>query len=107
MKKIYIAGKVTGLPIAEVEDKFMVAQKEIEAQGFLAVNPIEVVGTWDCTWKEAMLKCVKAMIDCDAVLLLPCWTDSKGAIIEQKIASDLEIRTLIGTKDLGKRISNN
>lgn len=104
MKRIYIAGKVTGLPIIEVEEKFRKAQNEIEQQGFIAVNPIEIVGTWGCTWKEAMIKCVKAMIDCDAVLLLPCWTNSKGALIEQKLASDLDIRTIIGTKDLKRRL---
>ncbi|MDT8412684.1 MAG: DUF4406 domain-containing protein [Vicingaceae bacterium] len=100
MKKIYIAGKITGLPIPEVEKKFSAAQKEVEAQGLIAINPIEVVGNWECDWKTAMKLCVKALIDCDAILLLPCWMDSKGAMIEQKIASDLGIKSLIGTKEL-------
>ena len=104
MKKIYIAGKVTGLPIIEVEEKFRKVQNEIEQQGFIAVNPIEIVGTWECTWKEAMIKCISELINCDAILLLPCWTNSKGALIEQKLASDLDIRTIIGTKDLKRRL---
>jgi|SRR5690606_17890573 len=103
-KKIYIAGKVTGLPIHEVTMKFGQAQKEIEAQGFEAVNPLEVVGDWKCDWKIAMKKCIKALLDCDAVLFLPCWMDSKGAILEHKIASDVGIKTLIGTKQLDKRV---
>lgn len=104
MKKIYIAGKVSGEPIAECTMKFGMAQKEIESQGYIAVNPLEVVGDWNITWKEAMKKCLTALIDCDAVILLDCWTQSKGAIIEQKLANDLDIPTLKGFKNLKKRV---
>ena len=48
MKKIYIAGKVSGEPIADCTLKFGTAQKEIETLGFEAVNPIAVVNDWHC-----------------------------------------------------------
>lgn len=64
-KKIYIAGKVTGEPLAECTMKFGEAQKHIEALGFMAVNPLEVVNDFHTTWENAMKKCIKALMDCD------------------------------------------
>jgi hypothetical protein len=43
-KKIYIVGKVSGEPLAECTMKFATAQKEIESQGLIAINPLAVVG---------------------------------------------------------------
>jgi len=91
MKKIYIAGKVTGLPIAEVTMKFGTAQQDLQEKGFKAVNPLEVVNDWKATWEEAMKKCIRALTECDAVYLLPCYTDSPGAKFEIDIAHKLGI----------------
>jgi hypothetical protein len=103
-KKIYICGKVTGLPIHDVTMKFGNAEKIIVSNGLTAVNPLSVVNDFKCPWPEAMKKCIAAMVQCDAILLLDDWMDSKGALIEQRIASDIGIRCLIGTKDLANRI---
>lgn len=91
MKKIYIAGKVTGLPIDEVTMKFGTAQKELENKGFFPVNPLEVVNDFKATWEAAMKKCIRALTECDAVYLLPCYTDSPGARFEIEIAHKLGI----------------
>ena len=95
MKKIYIAGKVTGEPLAECTMKFGLAQKTIENLGFIAINPLEVVGDWKTPWNEAMRKCLHALIDCDAIVLLNDWQDSKGAMIEQQLAQDLKLRMIV------------
>ena len=84
--KIYIAGKVTGEDHLECAAKFAKAKQEIEAAGFEAVNPLEVVGTWDITWEAAMKKCIKALMDCDKVYMLPCCSRSQGAKIETDLA---------------------
>ncbi len=105
MKKVYIAGKVTGLPIHEVTIKFGAAQKAIEAAGAVPVNPLEVVNDWQCDWKTAMRKCVAALMECDYIYLLPDWQASRGALIEQRIAVDVGIKLLIGSeKHLKERI---
>lgn len=75
-KKIYIAGKVTGTPIGDCTMKFGSAQKQLEALGFEAVNPLVVVNDWHCTWDHAMRLCIKALMDCDAMYILPCASDS-------------------------------
>jgi len=92
-KKIYIAGKVTGEDMAKCTMKFGNAQKEIEALGFEAVNPLEVVGSFQVTWEEAMKKCIKALIDCDAVYFLEDFRKSSGAMYEREIAIKLNILT--------------
>lgn len=90
-KKIYIAGKVTGEPIAECTMKFGTAQKAIEALGYEVVNPLEVVGDWTTPWNVAMKKCIAALMGCDAIVLLADWQKSTGATIENNIATQLEI----------------
>lgn len=103
-KRIYIAGKISDENRLECVAKFAKAQKEIEAQGFIAMNPIELVNDWETTWEHVMKICICHLMTADAVLFLPCWMDSRGAIIEHRIASDLNIKTLNGTRDLIKRV---
>jgi nucleoside 2-deoxyribosyltransferase len=90
-KKIYIAGKVTGLPQQEVIEKFANAKKAIEALGFEAVNPLEVVGDWQAPWNKAMRMCIAKLTECDAIALIPDWIDSKGARIEYEITKLIDI----------------
>lgn len=104
MKKIYIAGKVTGTPIGECTMKFGSAQKEIEAIGLTAVNPLEVVNDWHCTWNHAMRKCIIALMECDAIFLLPCSMDSPGAGVEMKLALALNIPMYVKIDSLKKLI---
>jgi hypothetical protein len=89
--RIYIAGKVTGEDKFETIVKFQKAADQIKAMGFHPVNPLEVVGTWDITWKDAMKTAIKSMLDCDAVFLLPCSSHSKGARIELSLAFNIDI----------------
>lgn len=90
-KRVYIAGKVTGLPIHEVTMKFGAVQKALEAQGYEVVNPLEVVGDFNCDWRTAMKKCIAALVECNIVIFLPCFTESKGATLEYQIAWGLGI----------------
>ena len=103
-KKIYIAGKVTGEQIGTCTMKFGSAQKELENAGFEAVNPLEVVGSFRITWKDAMRKCIKALVDCDAIYLLPCAKGSKGALIEKSIAIGLNMPYYDNVKSLEKEL---
>ena len=90
-KKIYIAGKVTGEDIAECTEKFKTAQTQIEALGFEAINPLDVVGDWQTPWNKAMRMCVAKLTECDGIAMLDDWSKSKGAIVEWEISKQLEI----------------
>ena len=92
-KKIYIAGKVTGLNPKEVHLKFKTAEEELTARGFESVNPITLVNNWHATWEDAMKKCIAALVMVDGVYLLPCCDNSPGARWEIDIAARLKIPT--------------
>ncbi len=97
-KKIYIAGKVTGLPITECTMNFGLAQITIEKLGHIAVNPLVVVNDWKATWEAAMRKCIAALMECDMILMLDNYTASPGACLEFDLAKKLGI-TIIYEND--------
>lgn len=88
-KKVYIAGAISGENKAKCIAKFAAAQKEVEAAGYEAINPITVVNNWNTTWVAAMKKCIPALCQADALYLLPCGKKSKGATVEMNIAANL------------------
>jgi hypothetical protein len=78
---IYVAGKITGLPYKEVQDKFKAAQIKLEAQGFKVLNPCEFMAI-DENWHTAMRKASTMLNMSDHIYLLPDWKDSEGARFE-------------------------
>ena len=95
MKKIYIAGKITGDP--DYRAKFRAEDERLRALGYDTVNPAELVpeGT---PWDMAMRTVIKAMLDCDGVSLLPGWRNSRGAVIEECLARllKMDVREIAG-----------
>lgn len=91
VKKIYIAGKVTGLPKLECTMNFGAAQVAIEKMGHEAINPLVVVNDWKAKWEVAMKKCISALMDCDMILMLDNYNDSPGATVEMDLARTLKI----------------
>lgn len=81
--KIYIAGKITGDP--DYRTKFADAQRQIEAQGHIVLNPATLPEGMEP--KDYMRICF-AMIDvADRVLFLRDWFLSTGAQIEMSYAT--------------------
>ena len=95
IKRVYVAGKITGETRMNVLAKFASAEILLKEQGYEVINPLRVVNNWESTWQEAMRKCIKSLMDCDAIFLLPCVGHSKGARIELKLAMNLGLE-LIG-----------
>ena len=76
--KVYIAGKVSGLPTGEVFTKFGQAEFWLRQQGHETVNPLRLCSsTW--TWAQCMRVCIPELMKCDAICLLHDWADSRGA----------------------------
>lgn len=101
-KTIYIAGKVSNEPLAEVTAKFGQAQKELEAKGYTVINPLAVTAAaFDNTdgeddrwlhmpWAYAMRLTVAAMMTADEIYMLRDWRTSPGAVIEHELAERLK-----------------
>ncbi|WP_264522166.1 DUF4406 domain-containing protein [Flavobacterium sp. N1994] len=91
MTTIYIAGKVTDVPVAQRTKKFLEAQNMLEKRGFKVINPIKLIADPHTNWHEAMDVCLVALKQCDAIYMLPCSVDSTGAQLELQHALDLNM----------------
>ena len=87
--KIYISGKITGLPLPEVRQRFADAAALLDAIGFEAVNPLNNGLEAGAGWKEHMTADIRMLLDCDAIYMMDNWIGSKGASIEYDAATRL------------------
>jgi len=83
--RVYIAGRVTGLPVDQVTRKFQAAEAMCRASNFNPVNPLHHVNI-KAGKAEAMKILLPILCECDAILLLNDWEFSEGAQIEAQLA---------------------
>lgn len=92
-QRIYISGKISNLPYAEVVEKFAAAELKLAAAypGCAIENPIRITGHLPQTehWETFMRLCVEALTKCTHIFMLKDWTRSPGAKVELKLAIDL------------------
>jgi hypothetical protein len=98
--KIYISGKITGLPLFEAATKFAQAEHTLRRRGFNPVNPLTLDHSHNphADYNTYMKTDIKAMLDCDSIYMLPCWQDSKGAKIELQLAIQLNYSIIWGER---------
>ena len=89
----YLAGKITGLPKADVKDKFNMMATELSGMGYQVVKPDAVYDDTK-TWDDAVRNDIRKMLECDEVHLLPDWQDSRGAQLERDIALRLGMQVV-------------
>ncbi|MFS2113302.1 DUF4406 domain-containing protein [Herbaspirillum frisingense] len=90
MKRIYVAGPMTGLPALNFP-AFHAAAAELRAQGFDVVNPAEINADPAAGWVACMRLDIAQLVTCDEILMLPGWENSRGATLERHIAMKLEM----------------
>lgn len=100
MKRIYLSGPMTGIPLDNYP-AFIDAAETLRKQGYAVTNPAEIRLHDDATWEDYMRADIKELCDCCTVALLPGWENSKGANIEARLAIQLgmrvvELETLMG-----------
>lgn len=88
--KLYLSGPMTGLPELNFP-AFHNAAAELRAMGYEVVNPADLNPDGATSWAQCMRNDIKALCDCDALVLLPGWEASKGAHLEVHVAHRLEI----------------
>lgn len=90
--KIYISGKITGLPIEEAQQIFADAADQLAIMQHEPINPMaHVPYNPDWQYHDYMAEDVRLLLQCDAIYMLHNWHDSKGARIERAIAMEAGI----------------
>lgn len=106
--KVYISGPISGHDLMERREYFANATNAVRAElePDLIINPMALEPNEDCgymcdpgqladqppyihTWTCWMRRDIKAMMDCDTIVMLPNWTESPGALFEYQIAERL------------------
>ena len=91
MKRIYLAGPMSGYPELNFP-LFHTKAAEMRAQGFDVVNPAELNADPNKSWHDCMRVDIRELVTCDAICMLPGWEKSKGATLERHIAKALELQ---------------
>ena len=94
MAKIYISGKITGLPFDTAFDMFEKAEKKLQIMGWTTVNPMKQPHNHSKTWEAYMREDIIAMMDCDSIYMLKGYSESKGACIEFDLADKLGMKII-------------
>jgi len=89
----YVAGRITGLPIGEVQQKFDTISRELSGKGYQVVKPLAVTDV-NRDWDEVVRNDIKLMLECDEVHMLPDWQESRGAQLERDIALRLGMQVI-------------
>lgn len=92
--KIYIAGPMTGLPDFNYP-AFNAAAAQLRAMGHTVLNPAENPVPACGTWQGYMRLALAQLVQCECIVLLPGWAESKGALIERKLAQVLGMDVLL------------
>ncbi len=96
MKHIYLCGPVTGRPLEKARQHFGSVEQNIHRTAtdnnatICTSNPMRFCLP-GIDWHQAMRTCVSELARCGGIALLQGWQQSKGAVIELKLAEDLHI----------------
>lgn len=92
MAKVYVAGPMSG--IVELNyPLFHSTATRLREMGFEVVSPAEL-NPITTPYREAMIRDILALIECDHIVMLDGWERSKGASLEHHIASVLGIERI-------------
>lgn len=84
--KVYISGRISGLPLDTARENFKKAEELLISCGYTPVNPMEKGLNADAPWIKHILADIELLEPCDAVYFMNNWHQSVGAGIEYEIA---------------------
>lgn len=117
--KVYISGAISGVLEEEYTTAFGRAEALLLSEDYEPVNPLKVVacieedcstsgetksdGSYLHSWQCYMRHDIKAMLDCDAIAMIPDWETSKGAALEKQVAQKCGMQIMWISRDF-KRV---
>jgi hypothetical protein len=91
MKRLYLAGPMTGLPEFNYP-AFFAESERLHRLGFHVENPAANPEQRD--WAGYLRVALTQLLTCEAVALLPDWQSSRGACLEVHVAKSLGMPVL-------------
>lgn len=91
--RIYIAGPMTGLPEFNFP-AFHAMAAAMRAEGWHVENPAEHGHVEGAEWADYLRFDIGRLSTCEAMMLLPGWSRSRGARLEVHIAKEIGMRML-------------
>lgn len=86
-KKIYISGRITGLPEIEYRKIFKDAEDKLLKEGWNVINPCRLEYIKNTSWSDMILQDLHVLDSCDAIYMLNNWQDSSyGCLVEYNFA---------------------
>ena len=85
MKRLYLSGPMTGKPALNFP-AFHAEADRLRSLGYDVVNPAELNPDHSASWHACMRADLKALLDCDAIVLLDGWEASQGVHLELHVA---------------------
>lgn len=91
--RLYLSGPMTGFSRCNY-DAFTDAARALRSAGHAVVSPAEIdhpgeTGPGSLPWAVYIRRDLAALLDCEAIALLPGWPASRGARLELAIALEL------------------
>lgn len=77
-KRIYIAGKISGLSQDVYTKNFAQAAEYLKEKGHVPINPVDT-SHLELPYSIQMEVCKLLLASCDAIYMLSNWSDSAGA----------------------------
>lgn len=92
--RIYISGPISGHNIEERRKAFKEIQKQLQAQDYEPVNPMENGLPAEATTREHMKRDIELLMTCDYIYMMRQWTHSKGCKVEFDVATSIGLPVL-------------
>ena len=92
--RVYIAGPMTGLPEFNFP-AFHAMAAAMRAEGWHVENPAEHGHVEGAEWADYLRFDIGRLSTCEAMMLLPGWSRSRGARLEVHIAKEIGMRMLL------------
>lgn len=97
--KVYLSGPITGDP--DHESNFAYHADKLESGGHEVVNPVELDDEQDpeMEWADYLRRDIAALMECDAIAMIPGWESSRGAVLERHVAEAVGLRVIELTEE--------
>jgi len=93
--KIYISGKMSGIPENRIRHRFNEAAEYLRTEGYTPVNPAVMFDNPGLSYEEYMAIDIAMLEQCESIYMLRGWEDSPGAKTELCAALSLGMKVIL------------